>query len=155
MTTSCDDVLTTLLLGRSDDPEVRVHLETCERCRAEAPSLQRVAQALAAGTAPEPPPALAAHVARAAAPLLERNARRVAWRAVAAALVPLPLVLLLDVWIVRTIHTLLVAVVPAPLGAYVVFNYSALLALLLALTYGAVPIVAARQLRPAFGGSHA
>jgi hypothetical protein len=49
--------------------------------------------------------------------------------------------------VVRTAERLLSAVLPGALSTFVVANYAILLALLLALTYGAVPILAERQAR--------
>jgi hypothetical protein len=46
---------------------------------------------------------------------------------------------------VRGAYDLLHLLLPAALSAYVAFNYAALLALLLGLTYAAVPVLAARQ----------
>src|SRR5207245_3046012 len=94
---------------------------------------------------------LSARVLGAAAPLLARQARLAAWRtrapALAAALVPLPLILFLDFHLVRTAYGVLNALLPGALSFYVVFNDAATLALLLALTYGMIPLVAARQMR--------
>jgi hypothetical protein len=99
---------------------------------------------------PDPPPALTAGVLRVAAPLLAQHARP-SWRALAralvVALVPLPAILALDVVMVRGAYDLLHLLLPAALSAYVAFNYAALLALLLGLTYAAVPVLAARQAR--------
>ena len=66
-------------------------------------------------------------------------------RALTAALVPLPIILVLDAVIIRGAYRLLAGLLPAAVSLYVVANYAALLALLLALAYGAVPILAARQ----------
>jgi hypothetical protein len=105
-----------------------------------------------------PPPGLAGRVLRAAAPLLARNARRATWpavaRALAAALVPLPLIAFFDWQIVRTAHAVLSRVLPDALSFYLVFNYTATLVLLLALTYAAVPILVERQARLRHQESH-
>jgi hypothetical protein len=97
------------------------------------------------------PAGLAARVLRAAAPLLALNARRAAWpalaRAVAAGAAALPLILFVDWQIVRAAHGFLRTVLPDALSFYLVFNYAATLVLLLALTYGAVPILVERQAR--------
>ena len=94
---------------------------------------------------------------RPAAP--RRNARRAAWstlaRALAAALLPLPAILFLDFYVVRAAFALLTTILPTPLGAYLVFNYTATFALLLALTYGAIPILVERQVRLRREESHA
>jgi anti-sigma factor RsiW len=157
--TGCDGVREARLLGRAPDRAAAAHLAACPACRAEAAALERLAAAFAGAAPPSPGPALGAAVLRRAEPLLARHARRAAWtavaRAVAAALVPLPLVLLLDAWLVSTAHTLLSRVLPAALSLWVVGNYAVLLAFLLAITYIAVPILAARQVRPGFEESHA
>src|SRR5438128_52052 len=105
----------------------------------------------AAPPGPTPPPGLATRVLGAAEPLLARNARRAAGsilaRALAAALLPLPVILLLDFYLVRAAFALLTTILPTALGAYLVFNYTATFALLLALTYGAIPIFFERQVR--------
>jgi hypothetical protein len=111
-----------------------------------------LAQALGAYAVPAPPPGLASRVRLATAPALERNARRIErpdWRvlvrALGAALVPLPGILLLDARLLGAAHGLLSAVLPAVVSTYLVATYAAALALLLALTYGAVPLLATRQ----------
>ena len=157
--TDCDETLTTLLFGRALDRGAAAHLAACPRCRAESAAIEGLERTLAAAPVPAPPPALARRVLAAAAPLLARNARRAAWptlaRALAAALLPLPVILLLDFYLVRAAFGLLVAILPTALGAYLVFNYTATFALLLALTYGAIPIFVERQVRLRREESHA
>ena len=75
-------------------------------------------------------------------------------RALAAALVPLPLIAFFDWQIVRTAHAVLSRVLPDALSFYLVFNYTATLVLLLALTYAAVPILVERQARLRHQESH-
>ncbi len=157
--TDCDDTLTTLLFRGALDPDVAAHLAACPRCRAESAAVEGLARTLAAAPVPAPPPALAARVLAAAEPLLARNARRAAWptfaRALAAALLPLPAILLLDFYLVRFAFGLLTAILPTALGAYLAFNYAATLALLLALTYAAIPIFVEHQVRLRRQESHA
>jgi hypothetical protein len=153
---SCDDALARLFLGEALDDGTRAHLSTCTRCRADERLVGALTNAFAASPVPEPPPGLTARVLRAAEPLLGRHA---AWpalgRALAAALVPLPIILWIDWLVVRSAERLLSAVLPSALSTYVIVNYSILLALLLALTYGAVPILAERQARGRREESHA
>ena len=148
VTVSCDDALAAVFLGEVRDEATRAHLATCARCREHAPLVGAITQAFAASATPEPPAGLTGRVLRAAGPLL---GRRAAWpalgRAVAAALVPLPIILWIDWLVVRTAERLLSAVLPGALSTFVVVNYSILLLLLMALTYGAVPILAERQAR--------
>jgi len=149
--TDCDETLTALLLGRPLGRDATAHLAACPRCRAERAAVERLARTLAAGPSLAPPSALAMRVLGAARPLLARNARRAAWstlaRALAAALLPLPAILFLDFYAVRAAFAFLTTILPTPLGAYLVFNYTATFALLLALTYGAIPILVERQVR--------
>lgn len=157
--TDCTEVLAAVLLGRPLDGAARAHLTACSHCQAEADALARVGRAFAADPAPAPAPGLGARVLLAAQPELARNARRARWRivarALAVALLPLPAIFLLDTYIVVTAHALLSAVLPTVLSTFVVANYAALLALLLALTYGAVPVLAEHQLRGLREESHA
>jgi len=151
--TTCDAVLAALVRGEPPAAEVAAHLEVCASCRADATLARRLGGALAADVVDEPSPGLSTRTLAAAAPLLAWNARRAAWRrlarAIAAALVPLPFVVALDVWLVATAYHVLHTVLPATVSVFVAGNYAALLALLLALTYGAVPILADRQgIRP-------
>jgi hypothetical protein len=149
--TTCDEALTALLFGRGLDPGVEAHVAACLRCAHEADRVRRAATALAADRVPETSPGFSTRMLRAAEPLLAANARRAAWttlaRALGAALVPLPMLLFVDASILRWGYGLLAAVLPAPLGLYLVFSYAMTLTVLLALTYGAIPIVADRQLR--------
>jgi len=84
-------------------------------------------------------------------PVLDAKRRHAARRAVAAAvtaaLVPLPLILMIDVWALGAMYGWLVRLLPPALSLYLVVNYAAVLALLGALTYGAIPLLAERQAR--------
>ena len=155
---TCDDALAALLYGATPGADVGAHLDGCPTCRQERAALERARGALAAAPAPAVPAGLGARVLRAAAPLLALNARRAAWpalaRALVAALLPLPLILFLDWHLVRMVHALLRSVLPDALSFYLVFNYAATLVLLLALTYGAVPILVERQARLRLQESH-
>jgi hypothetical protein len=152
----CDGALAALFLGEPLDEATRAHVAGCARCREDEHLVHAVTGALSASTVPEPPPGLTARVLRAAEPLL---GRRSAWptlaRALGVALIPLPLILWFNWLLVRGAERLLSSVLPSSLSFYVVLNYSILLALLLALTYGAVPILAERQARGRREESHA
>lgn len=155
-TISCDDALATLFLGGSLEEATRAHVASCARCQEDEELVRAVREAFAASPVPEPPAVLGARVLRAAEPLL---GRRAAWptlaRALGVALVPLPLILWFNWLLVRSAEQLLSSVLPSSLSFYVVLNYTILLALLLALTYGAVPILAERQARGRCEESHA
>lgn len=154
--TPCDEVRERRLLGHAP-PADAAHAASCAACGAETAALGRIAAAFAADQVAAPSPALAARVLKAARPLLDAKRRHVARRAlaaaVAAALVPLPLILMIDVWALGTIYDWLARVLPPALSFYLVVNYAAVLALLGALTYGAIPLLAERQARGLLRGS--
>jgi hypothetical protein len=54
---------------------------------------------------------------------------------------------MIDVWALGTIYAWLARLLPPALSLYLVVNYAAVLALLGALTYGAIPLLAERQAR--------
>ena len=145
----CEDVDELRLLGRPLAGDAAAHVGACARCRQHEPALEALGASLAASAVPRAPAGLAAQVLAAAAPLLAVNAARAArWRlarALAAGLLPLPAILVLNFWLVRTAYDLLTRFLPDALSLYVVANWVGLLALLLALTYGAIPFLVARQ----------
>ena len=146
---TCDDVDELRAFGRPLAADAEAHVRGCARCREQAPALGAVSASLAASAVRSVPVGLTAQVMAAAAPLLAVNAARAArWRllrALAAGLAPLPAILALDFWLVRTGYDLLTRFLPDALSLYVVANWVGFLALLLALTYGAIPFLAARQ----------
>jgi hypothetical protein len=145
----CEDVDELRLLGRPLAGDAAAHVDACARCREHEPALEALGAALAAPGVPSVPAGLSARVLTAAAPLLAANAARAARRrlvaALAAGLAPLPAIVALDFWLVRTAYEVLTRFLPDALSLYVVANWVGLLALLLALTYGAIPFLAARQ----------
>ena len=150
----CDDVLATLLVRGVLDEAGVGHLRICAHCQEDEAVVRELSRSLAAYAVADPPAGLSARMLRAAASALAENARRAAgvdWalvaRAVGVALIPLPFIVFLDLQVLRAAYALLSAVLPNALGFYVVLNYTALLAFLLAATYAAVPVVAARQTR--------
>jgi predicted anti-sigma-YlaC factor YlaD len=144
----CDDLREALLLGRTLDATLAAHLAGCDECRAVERELGALAAALDHEVA-EPPRHATAHVLHAAQPLLARHAQRELWRrsarAVAAALIPLPIVLVANLLFVRTVYVWMESVLPVGVSLFLIGNYAALLALLLAAIYGAIPLLAARQ----------
>jgi hypothetical protein len=155
----CDDILAAVLLGTPLPANAATHVTGCARCRSEAPLVRAVAAALAADAVPPPAPALGVRVLAAAEPLLAVRRLHVPWalvlRALGVALLPLPLIVLVDVGLIGAAHRLLAHVLPAALTTYLIANLASTLALLLALTYAAVPLLAARQLRAHPEDAHA
>jgi hypothetical protein len=151
MTPACDDVLEAVLLGRTLTADAALHVAECPRCAAEAPALRAVAGALA--VPPPPPSALVDRVAAAATPMLARLRRRALARAIVVPLLPLPLIVFVDALAVRALGGLLGVVLPETLATYLVFHWTAVLILGLALATAAVPVLADRQLRVREGGT--
>jgi hypothetical protein len=153
---TCDDVLLHVMLHGDLPRGGDAHLATCVDCAGAVADARRVGAAFAADVVPAIPPGLSARVLRAAEPVLAAHRRRVDWlrvaAAVAAALLPLPLILAVDWWIVTQLRVLLSTVLPDAVSLFLVGNYVALLALLLTLTYAAVPLLAGR---PALEDRHA
>lgn len=145
---SCDDVLTHVLLHGDVPPAAAAHLSTCADCAASVADVRRIAASLARDLVPPPSPGLSARVLLAAEPVLAARRRAVDWRriavAIAAAILPLPLILAVDWWIVTQLRHLLSVVLPDAVSLFLVGNYVVLLALLLTLTYAAVPLLAGR-----------
>jgi hypothetical protein len=158
----CDHRLAALLFDRTPPPDAAAHEATCPRCGADAPAARVVAAAFAGAPDVAPPGRLSPRLLLAAAPLLAANARRlpaVAWRrlaaALAAAVLPLPAILFLAWHALTAANGLLSSVLPASLSFYLVATHAAVLALLLGVTYGALPLLAAHQLRLQHEDSHA
>jgi len=113
------------------------------------------------GSLDVPPPSadLRAKVMTAAAPLLAAHVRRAtarAWlRPLAVALVPLPLIVLVNVTVVRALYGLLSTILPDVVSTYLVAQYALLVLALLGLTYASVPFLADRQARAALENLHA
>lgn len=150
MTDRCDDVRERAFLGRAEAGDAE-HVAACATCGDVTPVLGELAATFAAHRVAEPTPGLDVRVAAKARPLLLARRRHAARRQIAAALVaalvPLPLIVVLDVWALRVMYDVLRWLLPEPLSLYLIVNYAAVLALLGTLTYGAIPLLAERQAR--------
>jgi hypothetical protein len=158
-TISCDEALAALALDRragrdrttavaGADVHAVAHLAGCDRCQAERARAEQVSHALAHHQVAVPAPAAEAAFR---APLLARRAsearalrRRVAW-AFTLALLPLPAILYANFKLLLAAHGLLSTLVPPSVSLYLVACLGAGVALLLALSYAAVPVMAARR----------
>jgi hypothetical protein len=65
-------------------------------------------------------------------------------RTLAAALVPLPLVVGIDLWLLGWLYALVAAWLPTSVALYVVISYAATLLVLIGSTYAAIPLLLAR-----------
>jgi hypothetical protein len=146
--------------GAADD---RAHAAACPLCRAHAATLEQLGEALDGVAAPAPPPEQQAALetrlreelrragaarapevvpARAALP---RGYRRELARLLLAAVAPLPLVLLWNVGVLVLGSELLRGIVPDSLVNLLGALYAIAAAGWLAILYGAIPLVAHRQ----------
>jgi hypothetical protein len=158
----CDRRLAALLFDRAPAPDAAAHEATCPRCREDAPVARAVAAAFAVAPAIVPHGRVSPGVLLAAAPMLVANARRLpaaAWRrlaaAIAVAVLPLPAILFIGWHVLEAANRLLSSVLPGSLSFYLVATHATVLALLLGITYGAVPLLAAHQLRLQYEDTHA
>ena len=152
---TCDEAQAELLLARQTAPggEVAAHLASCGACQAQGARLQALARVLAGYAVADPAPAAPSRTIAAAAPLRARRAtearglrRRVAW-ALALTLLPLPLIIFANVKALMAAHALLLTVLPPSASLYLIVCLGAGVALLLALSYAAVPLLASRRPR--------
>jgi hypothetical protein len=158
----CDTRLATLLFDGTPAADAAAHEAACPRCADDAPAVRAVAAAFAAASAVTPRTRLSPGVLLAAAPLLAANAHRLpaaAWRrlaaAIAAAVLPLPAILFVGWHALAAANRLLSSVLPGSLSFYLVATHAVVLALLLGVTYGAVSLLAAHQLRLQHEDTHA
>jgi len=147
----CDELRVALLLGEPLDDGAATHARSCTACAGADAAVSTLSARLAADPGGTAPAGFSDRLLRAAAPLLERNRRRATARqlvrTLVAAFLPLPAIVLVDVYLLRGAYQLLSDVLPVSLSLYLVLNAAAMLAALLSLTYGAVPVLAERQLR--------
>ncbi len=140
--------------ARAADP-LTAHARQCDECRASSPPIERIVSALAADVVDIDPHALSQlAMARLSSELARRAAatfrRRVA-EVVLVSLLPLPLVLVYNAYVLGAAYNLALTLLPAGLAAYMVLTYGALLLLLFAMTYAAIPLLLDRnwKARPA------
>jgi hypothetical protein len=156
----CERFLRAALRGDALDAGALAHRARCADCAALPASLPDLARALASRPVVEPPSDLSARVLAAATPALLENARaareqrvaaapRLDGRRLARALLPavllFPLVVLVDVLLLRALHDALASLLPQGITTYLVASYAALLAALVCLTFGAIPLLVQRQ----------
>lgn len=123
------------------------HVAACEDCRATPPPSARIATMLNTSIVAVDAGGLSLRTLARLQPELARRARAVLWRQVAMALLlallPLPVVLAYDAYLLRTAYELVSALLPAGVAAYLIFGYAAFLALLFATTYATIPLLLA------------
>lgn len=158
---TCDEIVTSVLLTGRLDAATGAHVAMCPRCRADVPAMLGLARSLGARHAPEPSHDRLDVLVHAATPLLAANARRARAtrplfaRALAAAAAVLPLVLALDLQILRATHALVAAWLPATVATATVAGTGAAIVVLLAAAVAAIPLLAARQAHHLWEDAHA
>lgn len=134
---------------RPDNP-LAEHARACDDCRADAPPIAPLA-ALLDGASVEVD---AAHLSRlafaAVVPELRARAEAAFWRrlrtVLAIALLPLPLVIAADVFVLGWFYQVIAAWLPATLALYLVVSYGAWLLVAIGSAYAAIPLLLARGL---------
>jgi hypothetical protein len=134
---------------RLDNPLVE-HTLACDDCRADAPPVAQLA-ALLDGAGVDVDAAYLSRLAFArVAPELRARAQAAFWRrlrtALAFGLLPLPLVIAADVFVLGWLYQLFAVWLPASLALYVVISYGAWLLVAIGSTYAAIPLLLARGL---------
>lgn len=123
------------------------HVDDCDACRDQPPPLDLISAALSRSQPAIDAAMLSARTLASLQPELARLASRAWWKRVAAvllpALLPLPLVLAYDAYLLRLAYGVLTWVIPEPVATYFVFSYAALLVLIFAATYAAIPLLVA------------
>jgi hypothetical protein len=121
------------------------HVDECAACRAESLPLDRLSLLLAEDEVPVDTEALSCRALVQLRPELRANASRALQRRMVRALlvsvVPLALVLGYDVFVLGLLHGLLQHFLPSGLATYIVFSQFALISLLFAATYAAIPLL--------------
>ena len=127
------------------------HLADCEECRRDGVTPEHLAAVESALHVEDPATdvRLVARTLVAAGPLLKSRARfayrrRVA-TALAAALVPLPIVVIYSRWLLGLMHSGLDLLFPGAVADVLVTGYSICLILVVSLTYASIPILADRR----------
>ncbi len=134
---------------------LRAHAADCEECEREGPAVEESAverlagHMSAGGDVPVDPAGLSRTAMARLGPELQARAARAYWRRVlqvgVAALAPLPAVLAYDAYALRFAYEIIARVLPQAMATYLIASYAALLALLFATTYAAIPLLVERS----------
>jgi hypothetical protein len=139
--------------GKHDGPtpgleRLRRHAEQCDECRVAPLPLAELSALLSAPVPVRTEVPASRRVLVAAAPLLAAYAARAYRRHLVSgmvlSLVPLPVVVFFNVYLLREAYALLAGWLPSGIVAWMVVGYGAMLLLLCALTYAALPVLIAR-----------
>jgi hypothetical protein len=127
------------------------HVAECAECQATPLPLDAVGALLDAAQPDVDVTALSRHTFARLQPELRQRAGAISWRRAAAgvllALLPLPIVLAYDAYVLQLAYDVLSTLVPRSVAAYLVLSYGAGLLLLFATTYAAIPVLMSRRVR--------
>jgi hypothetical protein len=130
------------------DNALRAHMAECEDCRADAGQVGQLALRLDANVVDLDASRLSCLALSAAAPELRARAQAAFWRrlmpVLGAALLPLPLLIAADWWLLARLYELIAAWLPSAVAAMVVFSYATSGLVLLGGSYAAIPLLVAR-----------
>jgi hypothetical protein len=125
------------------------HSADCAECENTPLPLDRIAAVLEATVPAIDAAALSRQTFAQLQPELQRRAMAVGWRRIAIgvllSLLPLPLVLAYNAYLLRLMYDTLSALLPGTVAAYLVLSYGAFLLLLFATTYAAIPLLMAHR----------
>ena len=125
------------------------HSADCVECKNMPLPLDRIAAVLEAAVPAIDAAALSRQTFVQLQPELQRRALAGGWRRIAVgvllALLPLPLVLAYNAYLLHVAYDLLRNLLPAAIAAYLVLSYGAFLLLLFATTYAAIPLLMVHQ----------
>jgi len=124
------------------------HAADCEECRRAPLPMREIATLMDEAVPDVDVGALSQHAFACARPLLHRRRAGWSWQLAAGlllALLPLPVVVAYDAYVLHLAYEFLCGWVPAAVAAYLVLSYAATLVLLFASTYAAIPLLVNRQ----------
>jgi len=135
--------------ARFDNP-LDAHARECDDCRADAPPLAALTTRLDADPLEPDGARLSAAALARVLPELQAHAQAAFWRrlvrVLAVALLPLPLVLAADLWLLGWLYELAAAWLPSALALYLVGSYAVSALVLIGAVYAAIPLLIARPL---------
>jgi len=131
---------------------LREHTEECESCHQAPLPIDRIDAVLRASPLQIDVGAMSAQAFTAAQHTLHSMTLRSFWRQVAAvvvvALLPLPVIMAYDAFLLQLLHTAVSTLFSGPMATYIVFTYAASLLFLFAASYAAIPVLMARSMLP-------
>jgi len=145
-------------MNERPDNALAEHARGCEDCRTAAVPIDELNAVLERSALAIDTQRFSEVTLARVAPLLQARAQAVFWRqlarALTAALLPLPLLLAADWWVLGRLYVVAAAWLPSAVAAYLVLSYAASLVVLIGGVYAAIPLLlappaAARDAAPA------